>query len=72
MKAAVLENGVLIPKRLLRGVVRVSIRKEAQGRIVVTPDTQEIDPIFGLGSKPVKSRLRDAASKHDEYLYDGV
>ena len=70
MKAAAQDNGLLIPKRLLRGVVQVSIRKE-KGRIVVTPDTPEADPILALGSMPVKTRLRNAAAKHDEYLYNG-
>ena len=72
MKAAVQENGLLIPKRLLRGVAHVDIRKEKEGRIVVTPRPAQADPIFGLGSVPVKSRLRNAAAKHDEYIYDGV
>ena len=70
MKAAVQDNGLLIPKRLLRGVVQVSIRKE-KGRIVVTPDAPDVDPILALGSMPVKTRLRNAAAKHDEYLYNG-
>lgn len=72
MKASVQENGLLIPKRLLRGVAQVEIRKEKAGRIVVTPQPAPSDPIFGLGSTPVKSRLRNAAEKHDEYIYDGV
>lgn len=74
MKAVVQDNGLLIPKRLLRGVVQVSIRKE-KGRIVVTPDAPDADPIadpiLALGSMPVKTRLRNAAAKHDEYLYNG-
>ena len=71
MKAVVQDNGLLIPKRLLRGVVQVSIRKE-KGRIVVTPaDAPDVDPILALGSMPVKTRLRNAAAKHDEYLYNG-
>ena len=72
MKASVQENGLLIPKRLLRGVAHVDIRKEKEGRIIVTPQPAPSDPIFGLGSAPVTSRLRNAAAKHDEYIYDGV
>lgn len=72
MKAAVLDNGVLIPKRLLRGVAQVDIRKEKAGRIVITPQAAQVDPIVGLGSNPVKSRLRNGAVKHDKYLYDGA
>ena len=70
MKAAVQDNGLLIPTRLLRGVVQVIIRKE-KGRIVVTPDAPDADPILALGSMPVKTRMRNAAAKHDEYLYIG-
>ena len=72
MKATVLDNGVLIPKRLLRGVAQVDIRKEKAGRIVITPQTAPVDPLLGLGSNPVKSRLRNGAAKHDKYLYDGA
>ena len=72
MKAAVLDNGLLILKRLLRGVAQVDIRKEKAGRIVITPQAAPADPIFGLGSRPVKSRLRNGSAKHDKYLYDGA
>ena len=71
MKAVVQPNGLLIPKRLLRGVAQVEIRKE-KGRIVVTPTATDTDPILGLGASPVKTRLRDAARRHDELLYTGV
>lgn len=68
MKASMQENGLLIPKRLLRGVTLVDIHKEKTGNIVVTPQPASSDPIFGLGSTPVKSRLRNAAEKHGEYI----
>ena len=71
MKVAVQPNGLLIPKRLLRGVAQVDIRKE-KGRIVVTPTAADPDPILELGTCPVKTRLRDAAERHDEHLYTGV
>ena len=72
MKAAVLDKGVLIPKRLLRGVAQVDVRKDKAGRIVIASQAAHADPIFGLGSRPVKSRLRSGSLKHDKYLYDGA
>lgn len=72
MKVAVQENGLLIPERLLRGVAHVDIRKEKAGRIVVTPQPPQSDPIFDLGKTPVNSRLRNVAVKHGEYIYTGV
>lgn len=69
MKATVQANGLLIPKRMLRGVARVDIRKE-KGCIVVTPSVDD-DPILGLGSNPVETHLRNAAERHDELLYTG-
>ena len=72
MKASVQERGLLIPKRLLRGVAQVDIRNQKTSRIVGTPQPAPGDPIFGLGSTPVKSRLCNASAKHDEYVYDGV
>jgi len=70
MKVSVQSKGLLIPKRLLRGVEQVEIRKE-EGRIVITPTAADADPILALGTFPVKTRLRDAAERHDEYLYTG-
>lgn len=72
MKASVLDNGVLILKRLLRGVAQVDIRKEKAGRIVITPQVAPADPILGLGSSPVKSRLRNGAAKHDKLINLGT
>jgi len=68
MKAVVKKDGVLIPKKLLKGAKQVEIRQEA-GRIVVLPIPSPDDPIFGLGSKPGHSGLGDLAERHDEYLY---
>lgn len=67
MKVAVQANGLLIPKRMLRGVTEADVRKE-NGRIVVTPAV-EADPILGFGSAPVKTGLRRGAERHDELLY---
>ncbi len=68
MKAAVNKDGVLIPKKLLKGVKQVEICKE-QGRIVVLPIPAPDDPIFGLGSNPGHSGLGDLSTRHDDYLY---
>lgn len=68
MKAAVKSTGLLIPKKLLKGIKQVEIRKE-YGRIVVLTIPAPDDPIFGLGSKPGRSGLRNLAARHDDYLY---
>ncbi len=69
MKVAVQANGLLIPKRMLRGMVHADVRKE-NGRIVITP-LSDRDPILGLGSDPVDTGLRHAAEHHDKLLYTG-
>jgi hypothetical protein len=33
------------------------------------PASTEDDPIFGLGTDPVATGVRDAAAQHDHYLY---
>ena len=45
MKPVVQENGVWIPKRLLKCVKEVEIRKK-NGQIVVQPTVISYDPIF--------------------------
>jgi len=70
MKALVDKNGVLIPKRLLKGITAVEIRKE-RGHIIVLPLPSADDPVFELGKHPVKSGISDAAKHHDKYLYGG-
>ena len=72
MKAAVRENGFSVSKRPVRSVARVAIRKEKIARINLTPQPTPADPISCLGSTPIKSKLRNAAQKHDERIYDGV
>ena len=68
MKVSVKENGVLIPKRLLKGVREVEIRKE-RNLIVVEPTMLTDDPITELGKHPIESGTTDASVNHDEYLY---
>ncbi len=69
MKAQVKKDGVLIPKKMLKGVKQVEIQREA-GRVVVMPLPTSNDPILRLGRRPVKSGTIDAAEHHDRYLYD--
>lgn len=71
MKAAVFDKSALTPKRPLRGVERVDVRKGKAGRNVIPSQAAHADPIFGLGSTPVKSRLRSGSVRHDKYLYAG-
>jgi len=68
MKAVVKKDGVLIPKKLLKGAKQVEIRQE-HGRIVVLPIPAADDPIFGLGSNPGHSGCGDLSTRHDDYLY---
>lgn len=71
MKAVVKKDGVLIPKRFLKGAKEVEIRKEG-GHIVVLPLSGSEDPIWGLGSNPIKTGVTDASLRHDDYLYNGA
>lgn len=68
MKAMVGESGVLIPRRLLRGIKEVEIRKEG-AIIVVEPAAALPDPVFGLGDNPVRTGVGDGAEQHDAHLY---
>lgn len=72
MKVKVTKRGVIVPKRMLHGAQEVTIREE-EGRIVIEPvgetETEETDPIQGLGRKPVQCNAPDAAEHHDRYLY---
>ena len=69
MKAIVKKDGVLIPKRLLKGAKQVEIVHEP-GRIIVFPIPAADDPVFELGSDPGHSGVTDLSARHDEYLYD--
>jgi hypothetical protein len=66
MKTKVTEQGVLVPKRLLKGIKEVEIRKD-NGVILVVPVME--DPIFALGSQPIADDITDASENHDTYLY---
>lgn len=70
MKAVVGTSGVLIPRRMLRGVKEVEIRKQGRN-IVVEPSVPESDPVFELGKTPVRSGVDDGAANHDAHLYSG-
>ena len=67
MLAHVTPNGLVVPKRLLKGVSRVEIRK-VKGRIVIQP-LRGKDPILGLGARPVRGGVKDASANHDKYIY---
>ena len=69
MKAIVKKDGVLIPKRLLKGAKQVEIVPEP-GRIIILPIPAADDPVFELGSNPGHSGATDLSARHDEYLYD--
>jgi len=70
VKAVVGDTGVLIPRRMLRGVKEVEIRKQGRS-VVVEPSAWDSDPIFDLGKTPVRSGVTDGADNHDAYLYHG-
>ena len=67
MRSKVSEEGVLIPRKMLEGVDEVDIRKE-DGAILVLP-VSGVDPILGLGKRPLSIDMTDASEKHDLYLY---
>lgn len=71
MKAKVKREGLLIPKKLLKGIKEAEIKWE-KGKIVIEPIEMEDDPIFALGSHPGHSGLKDASVHHDKYLYEGT
>ena len=67
MKVKVTEKGVVIPRKLLKGIKEVEIRRQ-NGLIVVVP-VGEKDPIFNIGKNPVKSGVTDGSINHDKYIY---
>lgn len=69
MVALVTKQGLVIPRRLLRGVKRVEIRR-GKNRLTVVP-ADVADPITQLGRKPVACGLTDASANHDRHLYNG-
>lgn len=69
MKATVKHKGLLIPRKLLKGIKEADIKWE-QDKIVVLPVKLEKDPIFALGKRPGHSGLKNASINHDEYIYE--
>ena len=67
MKARVTEQGVIIPKKFLKGVKEVEIRQE--GKVVVVVPKSKEDSLFKLGSHPIPCNTPDASENLDEYLY---
>jgi hypothetical protein len=66
MKTKVTEQGVVVPKKFLKGIKEVEIRKD-NGVILVVPVSE--DPILALGSQPIADEITDASRDHDRYLY---
>ncbi len=66
IKTKVTEQGVIVPKRFLKGIKEVEIRKD-KSVILVVPVTE--DPIFELGSQPIADEIEDASENHDTYIY---
>ncbi|MEK6590970.1 MAG: hypothetical protein AABZ11_09860 [Nitrospinota bacterium] len=71
MKATVKKEGLLIPRKLLKGIKEAEIKRE-KDKIVILPTSVKEDPIFDLGRHPGHSRLKDASIHHDKYLYEGT
>jgi virulence-associated protein VagC len=66
MKTKVTEQGITIPKKFLKGIKEVEIRKE-NNVVLVVPVTA--DPILQLGSQPIDDSVNDADENHDTYIY---
>jgi hypothetical protein len=66
MKTKVTEQGVVVPKKFLKGIKEVEIRKD-NGVILVVPVSE--DPILALGSQPIADEITDASQRHDRHLY---
>ncbi len=67
MKVKVTEKGLLIPRKFLKGVKEVDVRRQ-NGLIVVVPVGAKY-PIFDIGKNPVKLGIRDASVNHDKYIH---
>jgi hypothetical protein len=74
MEAVVSDAGLILPKRMLRGMQRVSIQKR-DGVITITPQpatsNPASDPLLSLGSDPSKQALRTGSAQHDQLIYNG-
>jgi hypothetical protein len=67
MKVKVSESGLVIPRRLLKGVKEVEVRRQ-NGLLIIVPIHPK-DPIFEIGKHPVKSGVSDGSVEHDKYIY---
>src|SRR5258708_34102287 len=66
MKVKVTEKGLLIPRKFLKGVKEVEVRR--QNDLIVIVPLGAKDPIFDIGKNPVKLGLKDASVNHDKYV----
>lgn len=67
MKVKVTEKGALIPRKFLKGIKEVDIRR--QNDLIVVVPVGEKDSIFNLGKNPVKLGIKDGSVNHDKYIY---
>ncbi len=68
MKLPVTEQGVLIPRELLGESQEVEVTQEEEKIIITT--IKKTSSIWELGTNPVECDVKDAATKHDYYLYN--
>jgi hypothetical protein len=75
MEAEVSADGLTVPKRMLRGMHKVHI-KRTKDMIAITPQPTsfgvERDTLLGLGSNPSKQALRTGSQQHDAVIYRGT
>ncbi len=67
MKAQVTSDGLIVPKKMLKGVQEVDIRKEGDLIFIVLLSSN--DPITQLGKSPITDEINDASEHHDNYIY---
>lgn len=63
----VTEQGLLIPKEWLAGIVKVEILRK-DNIIEIIPIGDE-DPVFKLGTQPVSCGDPHASEEHDKHIY---
>jgi len=69
MKAIVKKEGLVIPKRFLKGMKKADVKWE-NGKIIIEPAVVRKDAIFDLGKHPGHSGIKDISTHHDRYLYE--
>ena len=72
MKAKVKKNGLLIPKKFLKGIKEAEIEWKKDKLIVLPIKKKKSDPIIGLGSNPGHSGNKKSSTQHDEFIYNEV